>query len=652
MAQDVASSSGNAPREAVTETPDIDGERKSVLFLSYNPKIRENDFMNIDAFLREECQMRWAPRSPQPAELAESIARCVSKGVRFSADKTCLHIPVLVFKEDGIQHAESDVDVRIAGEKKCVIGPSAEHKLTVLQLMTERDPELFRDTGYEVFLGRLKRSPVSVLIPTANPRAMEIAGMFQLEHVNSTKFGMHEVLLPVDFVKKWKTTDGFINKNPLVMNKVIFIVLFMGMLQGHHDADKTSTVTELKRRLFEVAKRPRPGRQRQNARNRQRTALHTFDDEEENQVQQSIEFDLEAEYGVANEQETIDQTAWRAVVRYVFGQKATHTIPIPKPCKRWKHATRSSPVRLGMGKSPSSTGGKCVAGGSATRGKVDMYSTKQVETLLRDMYTDDQSPVLIKCVSAACVLALSSMCTKDVFGPIICSILASMKTDQTTALCVGVLLHVHPVIGGMETKQKSGLMTMLARALSTADIEMDTDDEQERHRLVLFHPLVRMCTEALDDPETPLSDCVQALAFVTVQMCTSVDFIDVCSKVSSIQDIMDAVDDTTTTKLYTGVCYTTLQHVDEWEHDTDHQYRASAALQCQDRHSVYTTLLYLLTTTKTFDQAVSMNMVKEMLDQVIDQADTKVQEVYRTLAKPLMVPMDVENNENIDVNVL
>lgn len=80
MAQDVASSSGNAPREAVTETPDIDGERKSVLFLSYNPKIRENDFMNIDAFLREECQMRWAPRSPQPAELAESIARCVSKG--------------------------------------------------------------------------------------------------------------------------------------------------------------------------------------------------------------------------------------------------------------------------------------------------------------------------------------------------------------------------------------------------------------------------------------------------------------------------------------------------------------------------------------------------------------------------------------------
>lgn len=74
--------------------------------------------------------------------------------------------------------------------------------------------------------------------------------MFQLEHVNSTKFGMHEVLLPVDFVKKWKTTDGFINKNPLVMNKVIFIVLFMGMLQGHHDADKTSTVTELKRRLL------------------------------------------------------------------------------------------------------------------------------------------------------------------------------------------------------------------------------------------------------------------------------------------------------------------------------------------------------------------------------------------------------------------
>jgi hypothetical protein len=538
-----------------------DTSKKKLLVLHYNYKINENDFTNIDAFLTERCSTESVEPRSCSAELQESVLRLQGRGMTFDDPhaKGIVRIPMIVFRETGTEYTdEFSVDVRIKAGKKCVLGPLAEHKEEILNFMTnDVQPVNLSTQGYSVLLGRVQGSGVLVMIPRTNADRMAIASQFQLQKVSSTRFGQVEALLPLDFVKGWNGKEGWINKNPVVLNRIMFIVMFHGVLQGGHDGHMTSTLRDLKARLWET---PRPPKGRGNRteneggrrRQRQRTTLHTFED------QAGPEFNLDDDDSEVS-QPPLNRAAWRAITCSVFGPHVTNAEAlIPMPDRRrcqLKHARVEEPVDLGRGKTCMATGrvlsssGKGVAGppaqGAGSSGKVNLREVR-FETLMTRIQRDDTSPECVRMVCAAVLLCLAGMCPSKTMDTIADDV---NVVDMTQHASSGVLMHVHPVIdAGFAPRQRAGLLNMIVQSLDGTEYKDDEDDEDSTM-------MQRVIGMILDDEDARYDQRILALAFVTLAYCTSSMFRDMCSDVESVDDVVVAWENAVQCTVYPNTRY-------------------------------------------------------------------------------------------------
>jgi len=634
---------------------------KSVLCIEYNSKIRENDFTNIDAFLVNECVVLQAPVVATPAEVTATI-RAMSS-IRVSEDKMNILLPVIVFRETGTEHMACHVSVRIDPSKKCVIGPSAQEKLPVLQWMTSTAPTRFRNTGYRVVMGRLKNSDTVVMIPETNPRKMEIVGMLDLEEVNSTRFGQHEALLPVDFVKRWREVEGGINKNPLIMNKLIFIVLFghYSTARGGATSEIGRVIRDLKKRLFETAQPVRPGARHR--RRRRRSALHTFEDVEDHEEEEEEEFDVEEEYAEATrpEEDHVDIQAWRACVGAVCGKEMQALVPMPPPMKgRIRHAHVSSPVDVvvGRGKGTSSSSGKVMLESHRPRGKVGLYVTgASVVDVLTKMELDQESSIQVKYACTALVLAMGCMCTQNTMR----TIARNVESVGTPRACGGILLHMHQVVRKVAAHQQGGLMELMITAISQ-DTVSATDDLSSA--MQILRRCIHLCNQGIQD-NVSLGICIRAAACATVQYCTAADFEEMYTTVETLDDLVDVVEEQQL-KMYEEVDLSMLDRVEGWEQTASDDMDDTADLLegVDGTMRAYATLLYAITTPAEFASACHMGVVKEYLDKNIHTQSPKMQDLYALLTtiedkertlflEKRMIPAVpyYENQENQDINI-
>lgn len=664
-----ARTSAPTPRVEETAAP------KSVLCIEYNSKIRENDFTNIDAFLVNECMVLQAPRVLQaPADLTATLRSMSETSIRVSEDKMNLLLPVLVFRETGTEHMVCHVSVRIDPSKKCVIGPTAQEKLPVLQFMTSEPPSSFRNTGYQVVMGRLKNSDSVVMIPESNPRKMEIVGMLpDLETVNSTRFGQHEALLPVDFVKKWREVEGGINKNPLIMNKLIFIMLF-GRYTTRSPTRSVETsqipneverlIRDLKRRLFETAQPVRPGARHR--RRRRRSALTTFEDVEDpnEEEEEEEEFNVEEEYIEHAEEEDVDIQAWRACVGAVCGKNMERLVPMPPPMRgRLRHAHVSSPVDMvvvGRGKGTSSSSGKVMLESQRPRGKVGLYVTEtSVVDVLTKLELDTESSTHLKYACTALVVAMACMCTQS-------SMRTIMKSVEKVGTCGGVLLHMHQAIRKMAAHQQGGLMELVITAISgppPAPYPPPGQGNSAIHKIQILRRCIHLCTQGIQG-DVPLGTCIRAAACATVQYCTAADFEEMYTTVESLDDLVDVVEEQQL-KMYEDVDLSLLDRVEGWEQTPSNEEETVDLLESADgTMRAYATLLYTITTPAEFTHACHMGVVKEYLDKNIHTHSPKMQDLYAMLTtieekertlflEKRMIPAVpyYDNQENQDINI-
>lgn len=665
MEVEAEASAAPTPRVEETAAP------KSVLCIEYNSKIRENDFTNIDAFLVNECVVLHAPRVSTPADLTATLRSMSSASIRVSEDKMNLLLPVLVFRETGTEHMVCHVSVRIDPSKKCVIGPTAQEKLPVLKWMTPTAPIEFRQTGYQVVLGRLKDSDSVVMIPESNPRKLEIVGMLDLETVNSTRFGQHEALLPVDFVKKWREVEGGINKNPLIMNKLIFIMLFGRYTTRSPTRSPTRSVEtsqipneverlirDLKRRLFETAQPVRPGARHR--RRRRRSALTTFEDVEDpnEEEEEEEEFNVEEEYIEHAEEEDVDIQAWRACVGAVCGKNMERLVPMPPPMRgRLRHAHVSSPVDMvvGRGKGTSSSSGKVMLESQRPRGKVGLYVTEtSVVDVLTKLELDTESSTQVKYACTAIVVAMACMCTQS-------SMRTIMKSVERVGTCGGVLLHMHQAIRKMAAHQQGGLMELVITAISGPRPPPDQGNSAI-HKIQILRRCIHLCTQGLGD--VALGTCIRAAACATVQYCTAADFEEMYTTVESLDDLVDVVEEQQL-KMYEDVDLSLLDRVEGWEQTASNEEETVDLLESADgTMRAYATLLYTITTPAEFTHACHMGVVKEYLDKNIHTHSPKMQDLYAMLTtieekertlflEKRMIPAVpyYDNQENQDINI-
>lgn len=546
-----------------------DDTSKKLLVLHYNYKISENDFTNIDAFLTDRCSTENVNPRPPDAALNQTVADLKQRGLAFDDPnaKSIVRIPIIVFRETGMEYTdEFSVDVRIKEGKKCVLGPLAEQKEGILNFMTnDVQPANLSTEGYSVLLGRLQGSGVLVMIPQTNPDGMAIASQFQLETVSSTRFGQVEALLPLDFVKGWNGKEGWINKNPVVLNRIMFIVMFHGIVRGQHDTHMRATLTELKARLWEThptnARRGR-GSAEGGRRQRQRTTLHTFETSQNGETPPPApEFNVEDE--VAEDQLVLNRAAWKAIVCSVFGAHVSNVqalIPMPERRRRQlKHARVEDPITLGRGKVNVTTGrvvsssgkGLAVPGlaeGDGSSGKVNLREVR-FETLMTRIQHDTTSPECVRMVCAAVLLCLSGMCPTKTLDAIVNDV---NVVDMAQHASSGVLMHVHPVIdAGLAPRQQEGLFHLIVQTLDGAEYQGDANDEDS----TMMHHVIGI---VLDDEEARYEQRILALAFVTLAYCTSSEFQDMCRDVESVDDVIVAWENAVQCKVYENVKYNAL----------------------------------------------------------------------------------------------